>query len=57
VLHSENLTEADAAQEIVKIAKEEKDSKREVNKTFYGSKASKDKQAQEAILNQAIERR
>jgi len=43
VPYSENATEADAAEEIVKIAKEEKNSKREVNKTFHGSKTAKDK--------------
>ncbi|KAH0292824.1 hypothetical protein M436DRAFT_78234 [Aureobasidium namibiae CBS 147.97] len=35
-LPNENVTEADAAEEIAKITKEEKDSKREFNKTCYG---------------------
>jgi len=39
VLHSENVAEPDAVEEIVKITGEKKDSKREFNKTFHGPKA------------------
>lgn len=41
MLYSENMTDKEAAEEIVKIEKEEKAAKKDVNKTFHDSVASK----------------
>ena len=51
------MAKADAAEEIVKITEAKKAGKKEFSKTFHGPEALKDKQVQEAILNQGIERR